>query len=103
MRDFYFHSPSSLQEVFSLLEEHGENARPMAGGTALIVLMKQSLVEAEHLVSLAPVPEPARRAADPVASQVDPLDDFRGSSEYKRDMAVVFTRRAVERVLGLAT
>ena len=28
------------------------------------------------------------------------LQDFRGSSEYKRDMAVVFTRRALERVLG---
>ena len=40
-----------------------------------------------------------REAADAVAEQVDPLDDFRGSSEYKRDMAVVFTRRALERVL----
>jgi carbon-monoxide dehydrogenase medium subunit len=42
-----------------------------------------------------------RQAADAVASQVDPLDDFRGSSEYKRDMCVVFTRRALERVLGV--
>ena len=40
-----------------------------------------------------------RRAAEAVADQVDPLDDFRGSSDYKRDMAVVFTRRALERVL----
>ena len=39
------------------------------------------------------------RAADAVADIVDPLDDFRGSSDYKRDMAVVFTRRALERVL----
>ena len=35
-------------------------------------------------------------AAEGVANQVSPLDDFRGSAEYKRDMAVVFTRRAVE-------
>jgi carbon-monoxide dehydrogenase medium subunit len=43
--------------------------------------------------------ENIRRAADAVADQVDPLDDFRGSSDYKRDMAVVFTRRALERIL----
>jgi carbon-monoxide dehydrogenase medium subunit len=44
-------------------------------------------------------PDNIRRAAETVADQVDPLDDFRGSSGYKRDMAVVFTRRALERVL----
>jgi carbon-monoxide dehydrogenase medium subunit len=42
-----------------------------------------------------------RSAADTVAAAVDPLDDFRGSSDYKRDMAVVFTRRALEQVFGL--
>ena len=46
--------------------------------------------------------EAIRRAADAVADAVDPLDDFRGSAAYKRDMAVVFTRRALERVCGLA-
>jgi aerobic carbon-monoxide dehydrogenase medium subunit len=40
-----------------------------------------------------------RRAAEAVADEVDPLDDFRGSPDYKRDMAVVFTRRALERIL----
>jgi carbon-monoxide dehydrogenase medium subunit len=40
-----------------------------------------------------------RRAAEAVADQVDPLDDFRGSPDYKRDMAVVFTRRALEKIL----
>jgi carbon-monoxide dehydrogenase medium subunit len=43
--------------------------------------------------------ENIRRAAEAVADIVDPLEDFRGSSDYKRDMAVVFTRRALERVL----
>jgi carbon-monoxide dehydrogenase medium subunit len=40
-----------------------------------------------------------RRAAEAVAEQVDPLDDVRGSADYKREMAVVFTRRALERTL----
>lgn len=56
MRDFYFHSPTSLQEAFSLLDQYGEDSRPIAGGTALIVLAKQNLVEANHLVSLSRVP-----------------------------------------------
>jgi carbon-monoxide dehydrogenase medium subunit len=43
--------------------------------------------------------ENIRQAAAAVADIVDPLEDFRGSSDYKRDMAVVFTRRALERVL----
>jgi carbon-monoxide dehydrogenase medium subunit len=56
MRDFYFHTPSSLGEAQAILEEHGEDARPMSGGTALVVLMKQNLVGADHLVSLAGIP-----------------------------------------------
>jgi len=39
-------------------------------------------------------------AAQTVAQEVDPLDDFRGPAEYKRDMAVVFTRRALTHVLS---
>ncbi len=40
-----------------------------------------------------------QQAAESVAQQVDPLDDFRGSAGYKRDMAIVFTRRALQQVL----
>ena len=43
--------------------------------------------------------EAIREAARLVADAVDPIEDFRGSSDYKRDMAVVFTRRALEQVL----
>jgi carbon-monoxide dehydrogenase medium subunit len=50
-----------------------------------------------------PTPERLRAAAETVASTVDPLDDLRGSAEYKREMAVVFTRRALEQALARAT
>ena len=56
MRDFYFHSPNTLDEALTLLDEHLDDGRPMAGGTALIVLMKQSLVDADHIISLGRVP-----------------------------------------------
>lgn len=53
MRDFQFHAPASLTEAFDLFDQHGDDARPIAGGTALVVLLKQSLVQSEHIVSLA--------------------------------------------------
>ena len=56
MIDFEFHSPNSLEEVFQLLESHGEDARVMAGGTALVIQMKQRLVQPEHVISLHHVP-----------------------------------------------
>jgi carbon-monoxide dehydrogenase medium subunit len=56
MRDFYFHAPTTLDEALTLLDEHQDDGRPMAGGTALVVLMKQSLVDADHIISLGRVP-----------------------------------------------
>ena len=56
MNDFEFHAPASLEEAFSLLDRYGEAARPMSGGTALVILMKQSLVNPEHVVSLERIP-----------------------------------------------
>jgi carbon-monoxide dehydrogenase medium subunit len=47
-------------------------------------------------------PARLREAAQLVAEAVDPIADFRGSSEYKREMAVVWTRRALEQALGRA-
>jgi carbon-monoxide dehydrogenase medium subunit len=37
----------------------------------------------------------ARALAESVREQVDPIEDVRGSSSYKRQMAVVFARRAL--------
>lgn len=44
-----------------------------------------------------------REAAATVREQVDPLTDSRGPADYKRDMAVVFTRRALEAVCNGTT
>ena len=44
-----------------------------------------------------------RDAAALVAEEVDPLADFRGSAAYKRDMAVVFTQRAIEQAITQTT
>ena len=52
MRDFQFHTPATLAEAHSLLNDHGEDARVMSGGTGLINMMKQDLIYVDHLVSL---------------------------------------------------
>jgi len=65
MRDFSFHTPTSLEEAIQLLDQHGDNARPMAGGTALINFMKQGLLTTEHLVSLERIPGLAEISAQP--------------------------------------
>ena len=43
--------------------------------------------------------ENIRAAAASVKDVVDPLDDYRGSADYKREMAEVFTRRAIQQAL----
>jgi carbon-monoxide dehydrogenase medium subunit len=52
---FDYRAPDSLDEVFSLLSEHGDDARLLAGGTALVILMKQRLVRPAVLVGLSRV------------------------------------------------
>lgn len=52
MIDFEFHSPSSLAEAFDLLETYGDDARVMAGGTALVLLLKQRLAQPGHIINL---------------------------------------------------
>ena len=56
MRDFHFHTPSSVSEAISLLSQYGEDGRLISGGTALVTMMKQSLVLADHLISLRGIP-----------------------------------------------
>jgi carbon-monoxide dehydrogenase medium subunit len=52
MNRFEYHAPATLDEAHALLAEHGEEARVLAGGTALVILMKQELVQPAHLVDL---------------------------------------------------
>jgi len=60
LRAFEYHAPTNLNEAIALLSEHGDNARPLAGGTDLVVQMKESATKfpmPSHIVSLLRVPE----------------------------------------------
>ena len=50
--DFEFHSPSSLEAVLDLVERHGDDARLIAGGTALVLQMKQRFAQPGHVIGM---------------------------------------------------
>jgi carbon-monoxide dehydrogenase medium subunit len=54
---FDYHAPTSLTETFDLLNTYGEDAHLMAGGTALVLLLQQGLVQPGHVVGLQKVKE----------------------------------------------
>ena len=56
MIDFEFHSPTTLEEAFDLLEQYGEDARVIAGGTALVLQMKQRFAQPGHVIGLRKIP-----------------------------------------------
>jgi aerobic carbon-monoxide dehydrogenase medium subunit len=49
---FDYHAPASLEETFDLLATYGDDAHLMAGGTALVLLLQQGLVQPGHVVGL---------------------------------------------------
>lgn len=65
MRAFDYHRASSVDEAIGLLSRYGEDALLMAGGTALLLLMKQGLVRPAHVVGIRDVPELAGIASLP--------------------------------------
>ncbi len=52
-----YRTPEGLSQALELLAKHGEDARVIAGGTAVVPMLKQRLLAPELLVSLARVGE----------------------------------------------
>jgi aerobic carbon-monoxide dehydrogenase medium subunit len=79
---FDYHEPGSLSEALSLLKKHGGDAHLIAGGTNLVIMMRQGLVQPKHLIGM-------RR-----------LRDLRGlslTSEGGLEIGALTTHRDVER------
>ena len=56
VQTFDYLEPTTLREAIALLEEYGERARVLAGGTDLLVHMKMERLAPRYLVSLRRVP-----------------------------------------------
>src|SRR5204863_4038895 len=52
MQAFEYRTPKSLKEVYQDLKQFGSDAKLIAGGTALVIMMKQRLVRPACLISL---------------------------------------------------
>jgi len=57
VRTFDYLKPTSLAQAMSLLAEHGDKAKLIAGGTDVMVLWKKKLLHCDYLISLRNVPE----------------------------------------------
>jgi carbon-monoxide dehydrogenase medium subunit len=56
MNTFDYLEPNTLEEAFTLLKKHGDEARVIAGGTSLLIMMRQRLLMPKIVVSLARLP-----------------------------------------------
>jgi carbon-monoxide dehydrogenase medium subunit len=54
---FDYQEPTTLKKVFALMEKHGDDGRVMAGGTSLIIMMRQRLLTPKVVISLARLPK----------------------------------------------
>ncbi|HEV8725331.1 MAG TPA: xanthine dehydrogenase family protein subunit M [Candidatus Binatia bacterium] len=54
---FDYQEPTTLKKAFSLMEKYGDDARVIAGGTALIIMMRQRLLTPKVVISLGRIPK----------------------------------------------
>jgi carbon-monoxide dehydrogenase medium subunit len=57
MIKFDYLEPATLAEALSLLEQHGDSARVIAGGTSLIIWMRQRLLMPKVVIGLGRIPD----------------------------------------------
>ena len=53
MRDFVFLTPTTVADASAMLANHGDDCRMIAGGTALLLALRQRMLAPTHLISLA--------------------------------------------------
>ncbi|MEW5919389.1 MAG: FAD binding domain-containing protein [Bacillota bacterium] len=56
MKAFSYHEPGTVREAVEILAAHGDSARLIAGGTDLVVEMKQGRRNPQHVISLRSLP-----------------------------------------------
>ena len=107
---FDYHAPTSLGETLDLLATCGEDAHLMAGGTALVLLMQQGLVQPGHVVGLRDVSElQGIRRLDDGGLEIRALTTHRQAERssdvqaYCPALAETFARVATVRIRNQAT
>jgi carbon-monoxide dehydrogenase medium subunit len=57
MENFEYFSPHNVQEVYSLLSQYGEEAKIIAGGQSLLILLKQDLITPSVIIDIKGISE----------------------------------------------
>jgi carbon-monoxide dehydrogenase medium subunit len=57
IRDFEYLPPKTLKEALTLLDEHQDECKVIAGGQSLLILMRQGLLAPEYLIDIKGVSE----------------------------------------------
>jgi len=57
MNRFDYVEPPTLKKALALMEKHGEDGRVIAGGTSLLIMMRQRLLLPKVVISLARIPK----------------------------------------------
>ena len=52
MKDFEYFAPKTVEEALSLLSQHKEEAKIIAGGQSMLVVMRQGLLAPEYVVDI---------------------------------------------------
>jgi carbon-monoxide dehydrogenase medium subunit len=109
MNGFDYRAPRTVDEALAILREYGEDARVIAGGTALVTMLRQRLVRPGCLVSLRDVQGLDRIEAANGALRLGALVTHRQSetSPLVREripvLAETFRRVATVRIRHMAT
>lgn len=75
--NYIFLQPESLPEALHVLSEHGDEAKVLAGGTALVLLLKQGLITPTALLNISQVPNLNYIQLRPNGIHVGPLTTLR--------------------------
>jgi carbon-monoxide dehydrogenase medium subunit len=70
MRPFAYEAPTTVRQAVELLTVPGHKARPLAGGTDLLVQLRHRLVEVDAVVDLKRIPELTQVSCRPDAGLV---------------------------------
>jgi carbon-monoxide dehydrogenase medium subunit len=54
---FDYQEPTTVKKALALMNKHGDDARVIAGGTSLIIMMRQRLLMPKVVVSLGRIPK----------------------------------------------
>ena len=57
MHAINYEAPTTLKDAVALLAQHGEKARPLCGGTDLLIQLRAGVRRPDHVVDVKKIPE----------------------------------------------